>query len=320
MIPLRLRLKNFLGYRNEQELSLEGIRLACFSGDNGAGKSSLLDAMTWALWGQARAKSSDDLVHLGQIEMEVELEFGVGVGISKDGAARYRVLRKHRRGAPGHPSQSILELYIAGITTSPYDWKTISGNGVRDTQYKIEDILKLDYDTFINSAFIRQGRADEFTIKTPAKRKELLAEILGLSFYETLEKKARDKRIEAANQIIVLDSEIENLVRELTLKSVHETEMLRAQEELATLEPQIRLQEAVVAELREKLGELQAKKLEAEQVGLSLQPVRKELGAMQARQHEHKHRIEGYEGLLNERSAIETGYGELQQARKEADV
>ncbi len=320
MIPLRLRLKNFLGYRNEQELSLEGIRLACLSGDNGAGKSSLLDAMTWALWGQSRAKTSDDLVHLGQIEMEVELEFGVGVGISKDGAARYRVLRKHRRGAPGHPSQSILELYIAGITTSPYDWKTISGNGVRDTQYKIEDILKLDYDTFINSAFIRQGRADEFTIKTPAKRKELLAEILGLSFYETLEKKARDKRIEAANQIIVLDSEIENLVRELTLKSVHEAEMLRAQEELAKLEPQIRLQEAAVAGLREKLGELQAKKLEAEQVGLSLQPVRKELGAMQVRQQEHNLRIEGYERLLNERAAIETGYGELQQSRKDAEV
>ena len=42
----------------------EGIHLACLTGHNGAGKSSLLDAMTWVLWGKARGRRVDDLVHL----------------------------------------------------------------------------------------------------------------------------------------------------------------------------------------------------------------------------------------------------------------
>ena len=42
----------------------------------------------------------------------------------------------------------------------------------------------MDYDTFINSAFLLQGRADEFTNKTPAERKAVLASILGLEAYE----------------------------------------------------------------------------------------------------------------------------------------
>ena len=55
MIPIRLALRNFMCYR-EGELSFEGLHVACLCGDNGNGKSALLDAMTWALWGKARAK------------------------------------------------------------------------------------------------------------------------------------------------------------------------------------------------------------------------------------------------------------------------
>ena len=76
MIPLNLRLRNFMCYRdNVPPLSFDGIHTACLSGDNGNGKSALIDAMTWALWGKARAKSDDELVHTGEKEMEVEFEF-----------------------------------------------------------------------------------------------------------------------------------------------------------------------------------------------------------------------------------------------------
>ncbi len=67
MIPIRLKLRNFMCYRDDvPPLSFAGIHTACISGDNGNGKSALVDAMTWALWGKARAKSDDDLVHLGE--------------------------------------------------------------------------------------------------------------------------------------------------------------------------------------------------------------------------------------------------------------
>ena len=65
MVPVRLILRNFLSYRDTTEVDFSGIHLACLSGDNGHGKSALLDAITWALWGKARTDRDDELVHLG---------------------------------------------------------------------------------------------------------------------------------------------------------------------------------------------------------------------------------------------------------------
>jgi len=72
-------MRNFMCYRdNVPPLDFTGIHLACLSGENGAGKSAIIDAMTWALWGKARAKSVDDLIYANQPEMEVEFDFSVG--------------------------------------------------------------------------------------------------------------------------------------------------------------------------------------------------------------------------------------------------
>ena len=80
MIPLRLSIKNFMCYRDDvPDLDLEGIHVACLSGENGHGKSALFDAMTWALWGNARASTHEELIHQGQSDMAVELEFSARV-------------------------------------------------------------------------------------------------------------------------------------------------------------------------------------------------------------------------------------------------
>ena len=101
MIPLQLRVRNFMCYRDDvPPLDFDGIHLACLTGANGHGKSALLDAMTWALWGKARAKRDDELIHLGQSEMEVEFTFGLGGTV-------YRVLRKRDSSQAGpHPPRS----------------------------------------------------------------------------------------------------------------------------------------------------------------------------------------------------------------------
>jgi len=183
MIPIKLAVRNFMCYRdNVPPLYFTGIHTASIWGDNGNGKSALIDAITWALWGKTRAKSDDDLIHSRETEMEVEFDFAVGQD-------RYRIIRKHakpkRRRASGPSS---LDLLIA----SDNGFKVISGDGIRQTEQKIKDILHMDYDTFINSAFLRQGHADEFTRQPPVKRKEVLASILGLSLYDELEKQAKE--------------------------------------------------------------------------------------------------------------------------------
>jgi len=68
MIPIKLTVRNFMCYRdNVPPLLFDGIHTACICGDNGNGKSALIDAMTWALWGRTRAKSDDDLVKCGSL-------------------------------------------------------------------------------------------------------------------------------------------------------------------------------------------------------------------------------------------------------------
>lgn len=70
MIPLKLRMRNFMCYSEDlPPLDLSDIHVACLVGDNGHGKSAILDAMTWALWGKARARSPDELIHQGKREM-----------------------------------------------------------------------------------------------------------------------------------------------------------------------------------------------------------------------------------------------------------
>ena len=81
MIPVSLKLRNFLSYGTSTEpLDFEQFHVACLSGGNGQGKSALLDAITWALWGEARKasdarKPDEDLLRIGTREMEVELVF-----------------------------------------------------------------------------------------------------------------------------------------------------------------------------------------------------------------------------------------------------
>ena len=53
-------------YREPPVLQLESVQVACLCGMNGHGKSALLDAITWAVWGQARTRTQDELIHQGQ--------------------------------------------------------------------------------------------------------------------------------------------------------------------------------------------------------------------------------------------------------------
>ncbi len=76
MIPIHLTLRGFLSYLDPVDIDFTCFDLACISGANGAGKSSLLDAITWALFGQAR-KTDDSVInsHAGDKTAEVTFEF-----------------------------------------------------------------------------------------------------------------------------------------------------------------------------------------------------------------------------------------------------
>ena len=180
-------------------LDFGGIHLACLAGDNGHGKSALLDAMTWALWGRARGDRDDELIALGETEMWVELEFGLG-------GQRYRVWRQRSKKGPRAERSALLHLESSrwsrslqrqpslrvrrfgsetalegSIPDDSGDWQLLDDGGLRERQAQIIRTLRMEYETFVNSAFLLQGRADSFTVKTASERKQILADILGLA-------------------------------------------------------------------------------------------------------------------------------------------
>ena len=307
MIPIKLSMRNFMCYRdNVPLLSLDGIHTACICGDNGNGKSALIDAVTWALWGKARAKSDDDLIHQGQVEMEVEFDFAVR-------EQPYRIIRKHskprrRRGS----GQTILEFQVA----TGNGFRSISGNSVSQTQQKIIDTLHMDYDTFRNSAYLRQGHADEFTIKRPGERKQVLADILELSLYDQLEEQAKNLAKEQEAGKVQLESAINDISDELARKSVYEGDFEQAQNELSNVDTITKEQELQLSRLRQEKQALENRKLQLLQLEEHIAKTEREMKRWDDQARRHFSRIKEYEELLTQRSIIEEGYTQFTEAKE----
>lgn len=83
----------------------------------------------------------------------------------------------------------------------------------------IVEHIKLDYDTFINSAYLRQGRADEFMLKRPSERKEILAELLKLNQYDELEERAKELSRQFKARAEELERSLESMKTQLQQRS-----------------------------------------------------------------------------------------------------
>ncbi len=325
MVPLKLGLRNFMAYRRlDPPLDFSGIHVACLSGPNGAGKSTLLDAMTWALWGQARAKSDDDLVTLGEQEMEVELEFGLG-------EERYRVIRKRTKPGIRKTGQSVLELQIADVDDF---FRPITGNTLRETQRRLEELLRLDYQTFINSAMLLQGRADEFTLKAPGDRKRVLADVLNLSAYDRFEVKARDKSREIEGALAVFRGEIGSLEAEVALRPAYEEELQATRQAHDRLSSQVKAQEQALEGLQErarlrqeKLARLAETKERAAQAEAEVKELLLQESELRTRIRQHREALaqkemlmpvlREYEELAGAAERLSRAFQELYQLRQE---
>jgi exonuclease SbcC len=294
---------------NVPSLDFTGIHTVSIWGDNGNGKSALIDAMTWALWGKTRAKSDDDLIHLGQNETQVEFDFAVG-------QQTYRVIRKRakpkRRRASG---QSSLDLLIA----SDGSFKVISGNSISETEQKIRNILHMDYPTFVNSAYLRQGHADEFTQQPPAKRKEVLANILRLSIYDELEEQAKELAKQQETEKALAESAIKDISSELAQKPAYEAELTQAQSELSQIEKVLEERETRLNELRQKKELLENKKLQLTQLEKHMAESVRTQELLESQVKQLRSRIKEYEELIAQRSTIEEGYAQYIETKKLKD-
>lgn len=317
MVPVELKLTNFLSYGTAAPaLDFEQFHVACLSGRNGQGKSALLDAVTWALWGEARKSSDsrkpdDELLRLGTRHMQVDLVFDVE-------GVRYRVVRSYQKSASGKTAKPTLELHVFEPATGGY--RPLTGGSIRETQQALTNVLGLDYGTFINSAFLLQGRSDEFTKKRPSERKEILGRILDLARYDHLAQLARQREREVAARIQQSEHEMERL---------HE-----AVREEATWKEELRLTDAQLEEAQARLGQLRTREQaaraqllrldaqaeEAQRIQATLQRLQKDQAQAKQQIEMLDRRLTEARRLLGQREQIQRDYEQYQRLLKEREV
>ena len=166
MIFKRIKLNNFKSHKNTEIKFDKGISVIV--GENGAGKSTILEAISFALFKQHTAKRIDDLIRNNSNSMSLELDF-----IS--GGKEYRILRDKTK------SQMKSTLYTK--TSSNGQFIPLC-TGEREVSSQIRQILDIDSDLFLNAIYIRQGEIAELVDKTSAEKKQLIGKLLGIDSLE----------------------------------------------------------------------------------------------------------------------------------------
>jgi exonuclease SbcC len=217
MIPVKLIIQGFLSYQELVEINFENLQLASITGANGAGKSSILDAITWSIFGVARARN-DQVINQQSDIAQVVLQFEYERQL-------FRIRRTKQIDKP-----MILEFNIWNHETE--NWRSITEHTINETQKRIQATLRMDYDTFINASFFLQGKADQFTQLSPRVRKEILSNILGLEIWENYLLKTKELRKNLETEQNRLESLLAEIKKELANEEDYKIQLAAAEKEL----------------------------------------------------------------------------------------
>ncbi len=306
MIPEELHLRNFLSHR-ETDLDLRGVHVASLVGDNGAGKSALLDAITWVVWGRSRAPygREDDLIFHGEESLEVEFVFLMPYqgGVEQ----RYRILRRRE-----HRGRRLLSTQLDFQIEGDTGWRILTAGSIRETQNRIIEHIGLDYDTFINSAYLRQGHADEFTVQTPAQRKRVLSAVLGLDRWTEYQERAKTLLTSYQGELKAANTRLEEIEAELAHRSEYERALLIAETEVETAELHLRKAQDQVDELTRSQEQAAGFRRQLKDLDTRLQQESERLVRLETDQDKLRERYKYYEDLLAKADIIEKQYSEYQ--------
>ena len=167
--------------------AFEDSGLFLLDGPTGAGKSTLIDAITFALYGDvARTKdASKDRLRSNHISdsdpSEADLVFEVATGI-------YRVTRTPAYTPAGKKSQRNSKSTLTRVVEdpdAPDGWRTVEpiASGPRDVGYEIPAIVGLDKDQFLQTIVLPQGKFSQFLNATSDAREQILRDIFDTQIY-----------------------------------------------------------------------------------------------------------------------------------------
>lgn len=217
MIPLRVYVENFMSYREGQELLFDNAPLWVLAGQNGAGKSTIFDAITFALYGVHRGgkQNAKDLINHQEDTLTVEFDFLVN-------AVAYRVRRTVPR--KGKPTREVF--YLLPSQTDGKSKIEPIPNTDKDAGFKqwVEQTIGLNDKAFTSCVLLLQGQSDKLLTAEPAERYEILKQLIDLSAYEQLHEKADNLHKEHEAQAKGLQRQVDSVpsVSEAELQNVRD--------------------------------------------------------------------------------------------------
>lgn len=197
MRPVRLEVEGFTAFRERATVDFDGATLFALTGPTGAGKSSLIDAMVFALYGSvpryADRRSVEPVVSLGLEEAKVSFDFTVA-------DAPYRAVRVVRRTKSG---ATTAEARLEGGA------EVVSG--AREVTAAVEGLLGLGFDHFTKCVVLPQGDFAEFLHDQGEERRALLRELLDLAVYSRIRSSAETRSRDAARDVQHLQQQLAEL-------------------------------------------------------------------------------------------------------------
>jgi len=199
----KVRWKNFLSTGNTfSEINLTNYRTNLIVGSNGAGKSTILDALTFSLFGKPFRKINKGMLvnSINEKDTIVEIEFSIG-------KSSYKVIRGIK------PNK--FEIYCNGKL-----WDQESS--VAEQQKNLEkNVLKLNYKSFTQIVVLGSSTFVPFMRLPTTQRREIIEDILDIQVFSTMNLLLRDKVRENNDEVKNVDYELDLLKDKIDLQKQH---------------------------------------------------------------------------------------------------
>jgi exonuclease SbcC len=237
MRPLRLDMAGFAVFRDETSVDFTDADFFALVGPTGAGKSTVLDAICFALygtvprWGGTRGIAN--ALAPSATEARVRLVF-------ESAGARYVATRVVRRDGRGNVKTggAGLQLMPAGFDVtrldtgmSPDDLGEVLAGTPAEMDEAVLDAVGLPYEQFTSCVVLPQGQFADFLHAKPATRQQILVNLLGLHVYEEVQKRASARAVGADAQLTAIDQLLAGLADaddDALAAAVHRVERMRA--------------------------------------------------------------------------------------------
>jgi exonuclease SbcC len=297
MRPIRLKLEGFTSFVKPQELDFTSLDLFAITGPTGAGKTSILDAILYALYGATPRLGEREigrLVSLGSVALKVSLEF-------ETGGKRWRATRTRKR--------SVSELLLE--TQSGDEWEPVAG-GVKEVNDRIRSVVGLDFAGFTRSVILPQGRFDEFLRGEPKQRTEILKDLLGLRVYDRMRELANTRHGELKSQADTKESTLNSMFAGVTEEKL--AELKNALEQVQMLLGELEAAKSSVEELSKLALDLRDQRRAAQTVRAAIQEAESQLQTLAETMKSCESQMHSLESQLAANTFDEAQWTQLVQA------